>query len=242
MASARELVERLEREPVLPAGEGERFGGYGVMACPFASGDILCHRRFPASSVGPAYTSIWHRDPEGVWTFYQDVAPMQACTRFFGNAVASVVEATITTEWNGPWSLQLTVADVLDWQLTLAPTLMTRAMNGIGSVMPDALWRNGAVLKVMAGVAGVALDAGKLALSGKAPNGQHFIANPLLIWVIQNARAKLNGRDLGGVAKSTEQTKLGDFWIPRTGLMAIGRAYFDVYDPAKHLAATSNAE
>ena len=52
----------------------------------------------------------------------------------------------------------------------------------------------------------------------------------------------LNGRDFGGVAKSKEQAKLGDFWIPRTGLMAIGRAFFDVYDPVKHLAATRASE
>ena len=107
MAEPRDLVERLEREPALPKGEGERFSGYGVMSCPFASGHILCHRRFPASSVGPAYTSIWHRDPDGRWRFYQDVGPRQACSRFFGAELAGTVETPVETAWTGPRALRL---------------------------------------------------------------------------------------------------------------------------------------
>jgi hypothetical protein len=32
-------------------------------------------RRFPVSSVGPGYTSVWHRDPAGRWVIYQDQGP-----------------------------------------------------------------------------------------------------------------------------------------------------------------------
>src|SRR5690348_3643080 len=39
-----------------------------------------------------------------------------------------------------------------------------------------------------------------------------------------------------------EQPNLGDFWIPRTGLFAIGRAFFDAFDPNVHSAATSRNE
>jgi hypothetical protein len=35
-----------------------------LMGLPLASGHILAMRRFPASSVGPGYTSVWHRGPE----------------------------------------------------------------------------------------------------------------------------------------------------------------------------------
>ena len=55
MAEPRELVERLERGVELPAGNDERFLGYGVMGLPFVSGHILCMRRFPNSSIGPGY-------------------------------------------------------------------------------------------------------------------------------------------------------------------------------------------
>jgi hypothetical protein len=241
MAEPRDLIEQIEAKPPLPEGEGERFGGYGVMACPFASGDILCHRRFPASSVGLAYTSIWHRDPQGVWTFYQDVEPMQGCTRFFGRDVQQIENVQFASEWLDGRTLRISVPGTLEWEMSLASTPMTRVMNGIGSAMPDALWHNETVLKAMAAVAGVALGAGKLGLSGRVPNGQHFVANPLIVWTIRSARATLHARDFGSLAKSASQAKLGDFWIPRTGLLAIGRAFFDVYDPAKHLEATSGS-
>ena len=45
---------------VLPSGGEERFAGYGVMGLPFASGHVLAMRRFPASSIGPGYSSVWH--------------------------------------------------------------------------------------------------------------------------------------------------------------------------------------
>ena len=68
----------------MPEGEGERFFGYAVIGLPFDSGHVLSLRRFPASSIGPGYTSVWHRDPEGRWTFYQDALPELACSRYFG--------------------------------------------------------------------------------------------------------------------------------------------------------------
>src|SRR4051794_27060033 len=61
MHNAQEAAERTEQSPQLPRGGDERFAGYGVMGLPFDSGHVLAMRRFPASSVGPAYSSVWHR-------------------------------------------------------------------------------------------------------------------------------------------------------------------------------------
>jgi hypothetical protein len=63
------IVQDLERHSDLPPGSEERFFGYGVMGLPFRSGHVLGLRRFPASSIGPGYRSVWHRDPNGGWTF-----------------------------------------------------------------------------------------------------------------------------------------------------------------------------
>lgn len=54
----------------LPGGDEERFSSWGVMGLPFRSGNILAFRRFPASSIGPGYSAVWHRDPTGLgcWT------------------------------------------------------------------------------------------------------------------------------------------------------------------------------
>src|SRR6266516_6212777 len=79
-----EIVEELERTADLPRGEEERFFGYGVMGLPFRSGHVLGLRRFPSSSIGPGYRSVWHRDPHGRWTFYQDQPAELACTRYVG--------------------------------------------------------------------------------------------------------------------------------------------------------------
>ena len=75
MQSPRTLVESVERNPALPSGPEERFAGYGVMGVPFSSGYILALRHFPASSVGPGYTSVWIREPAGVWTMHSTTGP-----------------------------------------------------------------------------------------------------------------------------------------------------------------------
>jgi hypothetical protein len=86
------LVARVKRESELPPGTEERFSGYGIMGMPFRSGHVLGLRRFPASSIGPGYRSVWHRDPAGRWTFYEDQPAELACTRYFGAEVDQVRE------------------------------------------------------------------------------------------------------------------------------------------------------
>src|SRR5947209_1004370 len=88
MNDPRDLVAEIEACPRMPNGSEERFAGYGVMGLPFGSGHILALRRFPASSIGPGYRSVWHRDPDARWTFFQDVAPNQGCSRYFGGTTS----------------------------------------------------------------------------------------------------------------------------------------------------------
>jgi hypothetical protein len=242
MNEPRDLIQRLKKDPQLPKGDGEILSVYGVESCPFASGDILCSRHVLASSFGPAYTAIWHYHPDGNWHFYQNVSPRQGCARFFGKALADVTVLPIETQWDGPRRLRIVAPGRIEWQLVLSSTLATRAMNLMGSLMPDTLWKSPTVLAAMAPAAGVALGAGKLRLTGLAPIGQRFIANPLSTWTVLSAQATIDGRNLGAVTPLREQPKLGDFWIPRTGLFAIGRAFFDAFDPEIHSAATSRTE
>lgn len=152
-----------------------------------------------------------------------------------------MTELPIETHWDGPRRLRIVAPGRIEWQLNLSSTLATRAMNVMGS-MPDALWKGPTVLGAMAAVAGVALGTGKLRLAGRASNGQRFVANPLLIWIVPSANAVIDGRNFDAVASLREQPKLDDFWIPRTGLFAIGRAFFDTFDPDIHSAATSRTE
>ena len=70
MTTTPEAAAAATKHADLPSGDDERVVGFGVMGLPFASGHYLAFRDFPATSFSPAYLSVWHRNPEGVWTFY----------------------------------------------------------------------------------------------------------------------------------------------------------------------------
>ena len=236
MAEPKELVDRLEQGAELPSGNEERFTGYGVLGVPFTSGNLLAMRRFPASSLGQGYTSVWHQNPQGRWTFYSGVAPQLACPRYFGRALDETLVREIEISWSSPRDFAISIQGdaSLDWHLSLAETPATRLINVVGGVLPDALWRKEAVLKAMGKAAGLVLRAGRLGLTGQVPNHQRFIATPMPIWAIQSSTARIGNQDLGSVGPLPVQTRLGDFWIPQRGIFAIGRAFFEPLDPARH--------
>jgi hypothetical protein len=225
MREPAEMVEDIERRSEPPPGEEERFFGYGVMGLPFTSGHVLGLRRFPASSIGPGYRSVWHRDPHGRWTFYQDQPAELACTRYFGSAVDEVRDGPIRIDWSGPRSFAVRAGD-LEWTVEVGSTPVTRLFNAVGGILPARAWRSRPVLDAMSRVAGTALRAGRVRLTGAAPNGQRFVANPLTMWVATGSRATVGGRDLGEMGPAPEQARLGDFCIPQRGVFVIGRATF----------------
>jgi len=232
------IVADLERELQLPPGSEERFSGYGVMGLPFRSGHVLGLRRFPASSIGPGYRSVWHRDPHGRWTFYQDQPAELACTRYFGSAVDDVREGPIGTEWTGPRTLRVRAGDGdLEWTLDLGSTPVTRLFNRAGAALPARAWRSPLVLTGMSRVAGTALRAGRVRLTGLTPNGQQFAADPLIMWVATASQATVGGVDLGEIGPAPEQAHLRDCAIPQRGVFVVGRAMFT--DPAARPARTT---
>ncbi len=241
-ASPAELVERLERSPALPSGSDERFNGYGVMGLPFKSGHVLALRRFPATSVGPGYSSVWHRAPDGRWTFYADAAPRQSCTRYFGELASAALEAEIRLTWEGPLHLRAVVPAIpLNWEIHLTSTAATRLMTAAGRLLPEAAWRSPAVLAGMGAIAGRMLRVGRVVLRGRVPNGQRFIANPRLLWTVSHSRAVLAGEDLGAPGPVRPQAHLEEFWIPQRGMFAVGQARFESFDPSRHSARTSRS-
>src|SRR5258707_529775 len=115
----REIIRHIEAHCVVPAGEGDRFAGYAVMGLPFRSGHVLALRRFPVSSVGPGYTSVWHRDPRGVWTFYSTINPDLGCSRYFGSEITHNVVAQIDIRWTGPAEFIVNIGTALHWEVRL---------------------------------------------------------------------------------------------------------------------------
>lgn len=67
---------------------------------------------------------------------------------------------------------------------------------------------------------------------------------PYALWVIAATRAVVAGEDLGSPGPVRPQARLGDFWIPQRGIFALGRAFFDPFDPTRHssrVAGTASA-
>jgi hypothetical protein len=227
MREPAEIVEDLERHSELPGGSEERFFGYGVMGLSFRSGHVLGLRRFPASSIGPGYRSIWHREPDGRWTFYQDQPAELACTRYFGAEVDEVREGPIEIDWKEPRRFEVRAGQGdLQWTMEVASTPVTNLLNKVSSLLPAPAWHSRTVLDVMSRIAGMALKAGRVQLTGLAPNGQRFVANPLIIWVARESTATIRGNDLGEIGPAPEQAHLRDFAIPQRGIFVVGRAFF----------------
>jgi hypothetical protein len=239
--SPRDLVDRMETSPALPAGTDERFDGYVVMGLPFRSGHVLALRRWAASSIGPAYASAWHRRPDGTWRFYADVSPRLACTRYLGSAATEASETQVRISWSDPFRFEVHVPGILEWSVVVRATAATRLLNAVAGRMPGPAWHNGAFLDAMGMLAGPMLRAGRIGMRGTLPNRQRFVANPRRVWMIDESRAVVGGEDLGPLGPVHPQARLGDFWIPQRGLFAIGQALFDPFDPTRHAACTTIA-
>jgi hypothetical protein len=207
----------------IPDGSGVRFSGYAVIGLPFSSGHVLALRRIEASSVGAAYTSVWHRDPNGRWTFHQNVPPEQSCPRYFGAAISGNTTEPIRIDWADSRRFCVTVdaPGEIVWDVRLTPTPATRMMNAAASAMPSSWWGKRSVLSAMETAARWILRTGQMKLTGYTPNGQLFTGIPRLIWSIAESRATIRGVDAGAPAPTTKQAMLGDFYVPQRGIFAI---------------------
>jgi hypothetical protein len=219
----------------LPSGDDERVVGFGVMGLPFANGHYLAFRDFPATSFSPAYQSVWHRDPDGVWTFYATTPGPQSCSRYFSSATGvDPVVCDIESAWITPWSLQISVVGLLDWRVDVKKSAATRLMSVIGSRMPTAAWTSRRTLALMSRVVGPMLGVGKIRLTGNLPNGQEFRIAPKRVWAVADSAAVLRGVDLGPVGAHPMQGNLADFQLPHRGICVVAQGRFEPFDIARH--------
>ena len=223
----RQIIQNIEKSASLPSGKGDRFAGYAVIGLPFRSGHVLALRRFPASSVGRGYTSVWHRSPAGNWTFYTTVQPEQGCARYFGAEIQRNIVTPIELLWTGPAKFRVKISDVLDWEMTLSESPLSRVMNGVSRIVPEPWWQTRMMLRMMGHAARIVLRTGKMNLRGKTPNGHNFIANPQRIWLIDSSRVFVNETDAGPVGALSQQASLNEFLIPQRGLFAVARAFLE---------------
>jgi hypothetical protein len=222
------VVARQGADPQLPRGDGERFIGSGVMGLAFASGHYLALRNMTASSIGPAYRTLWHRDPAGAWTIFTTTDPELSCPRYFGAACSHVERvADIDVTWAGDYTLRVRMGHRLDWRVDLGRTSSTRLMSRMGRAMPVRAWRSDTLMGAMGPVAGPILHSGRIRLHGQTPNRQHFRAAPVHVWRVTDSSAVLDQVDLGRPGPLDHQTRLGDFWMPQRGIFFVATAEFE---------------
>ncbi len=237
-----QVVTALRADPQLPPGTDERLTGYGIMGIPFASGHVLALRDMLASSVGPPYRAIWHRDPEGRWTIHTTTDPDCSCPRWFGAVTAVDRVDSIDVSWVDESTLEVTLGDLLDWRVGLLSSPATRIMTTMGGAMPATAWTSNTVLASMGPMARAMLGVGRVRLRGRTPNGQWFKAAPLHVWRVGTSEATLGGEDLGGPAPLNTQTRLGDFWLPQRGIFFAGDARFNPVTPSADDEASVDVE
>jgi hypothetical protein len=224
-----DVASALEVAPRLPGGDAERFAGYGVLGIAFASGNILALRRMPASSIGPAFTTVWHRDVAGRWTFYVDGEPDLSCGRYFGVAGRIVREDRISIRWYGGASFSVRVPGAgLAWALHLAPSRAARALAAVRRGLPGPIQRHGSVQRSMAAATHRLLGVHALPAMGHTPSGHRFRLDSHHTWVVDASTARAHGEHLGPPISLREEVRLGDFTIPRWGVFTAGDAYFDL--------------
>ncbi|KAA1251395.1 hypothetical protein F0Q45_04405 [Mycobacterium simiae] len=225
------------QHPALPAGDDERFVGFGVMGLPFASGHYLALRHFPAATFAPPYKSVWHCGPDGVWTFYATTPGAQSCARYFSSATPhDAVQCDIEVEWITPWSLFVGITGLLEWWMDIRSTVSTRLMSAIGGRLPTGAWTNRVALAALSRAVGPTLGAGQVRLAGTAPNGQRFMIAPQQVWAVPRSRAVLAGMDLGPVGPLASQARLAGFRPPQRGLFVVGSGHFETFDANRHHA------
>lgn len=209
-----------------------------MVGLPFTSGHVLCLRRWPVSSLGQAYTSLWHRTPEERWTFIQDAPPQLACTRYFGTAVSQYLNRPISITWTGQWDFTVDIAGDYEvhWQVSLDETITSRLLNVVGGMIPGVLWRRQVFLKLLERLGSSLMGSGRMSLTGRLPNGQRFVSHPLYMWNVASTRASVRNLELGEMGPLAQQARLGDFWVPQQGRFFIGQAFLENFDPDRHLA------
>ena len=213
-----EIVERLAR---IPADDHERFVGYAILGQRFLSGHVLALRRWPAASTGPAYTSVWHQRPDGTWRLYANVPPAQSCARYIDSATRGSWEGPIRLSWAYPYRLCVDVRGVgLEWEIDFRRTWMTRAFSAAGFVLPESALSSDSVLRALEWMARGWLEMRTLRLSGVMPNGHAYRALPRRIWLMDDARAWLNGVNLGPPERSEGGARIGTLTVPTSGALA----------------------
>jgi hypothetical protein len=207
------------------AAAGETFEGFAVLGVSHMSGHTLALRHFPYSSVGPAFTSVWMREPGGDWRIFSNVPARVSCANYLRPALADQVE--IHHEWLDESTLKVEIPALrFSWTIELTSSRTTSFMSAALSYTPGWMFDGRVRSLAISGSAQALLRAGKLRLRGFLPNGQRYVSQPKAVWEVAQSTVTVGDFNLGPVVRPATQHALKDFLIPLRPIAMVGKASF----------------
>ena len=228
------LADIPEMKGHAPGEDQEYVNGWGIFALPFESGDVLALRVFPQNDFGP-YRALWHRDPSGRWAIHVDGSRLDAsCPRYFGSVCEYTGFAGIDVTWVARNSLRIRMTDPsLDWTVTAHSTRVLTFVNAVSAKLPLASWRPQTLVRARERIAH-RLGMGHIQLNGVMPSGHIGHLMPEQMFFIDEARATLNGADLGRPVRLPSNPTIGEFRLPSRGVLVKGGALWDILNPVEY--------
>ena len=214
----RDAAAAVNAHPVLPAGDDERFVGFGVMGLPFATGHYLALRQFPATP-SPRPTSrcgTATRPAPGPFTPPPPVRRAAPATSARPRPTMPS-SATSTSRGSRPGRCTSTSRGFCTGRSTGRRPPATRMMTAIGVRLPESAWTNPTMLGPDRPDRRAGVRHGEMRLTGTAANGQRYMVAPRNIWACHRVTGDAGGRDLGPSARWLRQARLGDFRLAATG-------------------------
>jgi len=213
----------------------EHFRGYGVMMLPFSSGHLLGLRVFPENDFAP-YHSVWHRDPDGNWSIYNDGPSLNTtCPRWWGPALEHNKLTKIDLMWTGPNDLKVEMKEPqLKWRMKMTDTSLLRWVNAANAAMPLWTWRLKPLVRLREWLAKQTLDMGDIRFAFTTPRGQEAVFITEQLFIIKSSEASWKGEDLGDPVRLEENPTIGDVPLPTRPIFVIGEAHGKIVDEEEY--------
>jgi hypothetical protein len=198
---------------------------------PLDSGYVLALRVFPQNDFAP-YITVWSRDPDGNWSIFVDGPRVEsACPRYYGPAAQHVGRCQIQLQWMGPARLSVLVDQpALAWTMSMHSTPLLDVINALSVRMPLWTWKPASLVSLRNWMARRLLGMGEIQLSGRMPSGHFGTLMPQQMYFISEARAVLEGKDLGHPTHVSENPRIGEVPLPARPVFAIGQAHWRIVD------------
>ena len=115
----------------------------------------------------------------------------------------------------------------LDMQVTLGSSLGTNVLNTVIKLVPPTLMLTSPMMSVAETSLNFLLGLGGVKIAGRFETGKAYLNQAERLAVVKEARAKLNGTDLGELTTPPEPILFGEFKVPNRALFSRGTLHLE---------------